>query len=88
VTATFPPSDFDEWVEPYDRDVTRDSIPFTGYQDTLDTFVQLAEPGAGMNGLDTYPQHLLTGNSASGSNHRVDLPHCFVSFCREKIAWT
>lgn len=52
MTNTYPSSDFDDWADTYDRDVAGGGFPFTGYQQTLNTVVQLADVRPGMKILD------------------------------------
>ncbi len=48
----FPPSEFDEWAETYDRSVSIDQFPFWGYESLLDRIVALAEAKPGLSVLD------------------------------------
>lgn len=48
----FPASDFDQWAEQYDQDVTVDGFPFTGYERVLDEVVRQAQAAPGMRVLD------------------------------------
>jgi putative AdoMet-dependent methyltransferase len=52
MSDSFPVSDFDEWADSYDQDVASGGFPFTGYQETLNTVVQLADARPGMTVLD------------------------------------
>ncbi len=48
----YPPSEFDDWAETYDQDVTGGSFPFTGYRQVLEMVVHLADARPGMSILD------------------------------------
>jgi len=48
----FPPSEFDEWAETYDRSVSIDQFPFYGYESLLDRIVALADAKPGLSILD------------------------------------
>lgn len=48
----FPASEFDQWAEQYDHDVTVDGFPFTGYDHLLDEVVRQAQAAAGTRVLD------------------------------------
>lgn len=48
----FPPEDFDEWADKYDRDVLRGGFPFDGYSQVLETTLRLAEAESGQSILD------------------------------------
>lgn len=48
----FPPSEFDQWADRYDRDVDRQDFPFTGYRQVLNEVIRLAQVRAGMSVLD------------------------------------
>jgi putative AdoMet-dependent methyltransferase len=53
IESLFPPSDFDQWAESYDRDVLDGGrFPFVGYQSALETVFRLAEAKPGMKVLD------------------------------------
>ena len=49
---TFPSSEFDKWAETYDRSISSDQFPFSGYERLLDKVVALAEAKPGMSILD------------------------------------
>jgi putative AdoMet-dependent methyltransferase len=49
----FPASEFDQWAEAYDADVvTYDTFPFAGYEQVLNSVVELTSAEAGMSVLD------------------------------------
>ena len=48
----FPPSEFDEWAEAYDRDVAAEGFLFDGYERALAAVVALAEPRPDLSVLD------------------------------------
>ena len=52
MTDPYPFSDFDDWAATYDQDVTSGCFPFTGYPQTLNAVVRLADALPGMALLD------------------------------------
>jgi putative AdoMet-dependent methyltransferase len=49
----FPPGDFDDWAETYDRSILNENrFPFFGYQQVLGTVVRLSSVQPGMRVLD------------------------------------
>jgi putative AdoMet-dependent methyltransferase len=48
----FPASEFDEWADSYDTDITSNEFPFTGYQRVIETVVEYAQAQPGMSVLD------------------------------------